>query len=248
MLADGRILIVGGVDPRGHVETHVEIIDLAQRGLGQVELSILPRAGHTATLLTDGRVLIAGGRDDAGAALDSAQIWNVDDGSVTELPLLSTRAGHRAVLQGDGTVLLTGGGADAELYVPGAEVIVPAGGESPSSPVILAGSLPEDRATDVPTNTRIALRFSGTLAPGSVGSHSLRLSAGGAEIPTSVSFAEGGRLVFLAPLEALDPGQTYVLVAHGLRATDASPLSTVSLSFTTTGAITGQCRRGRVPR
>ncbi|HEY0873209.1 MAG TPA: DUF6531 domain-containing protein, partial [Vicinamibacterales bacterium] len=235
VLPDGRVLILGGVGGRGRVERRAEIIDVAQGVISRSELSLSPRTGHTATLLTDGRVFIAGGRDDTAAALDTAQIVNPDSRDVVDLSLISPRAGHRAVLQADGTVLLTGGSSAPELYVPGADVIVPAGGEMPSTPVVLAGSVPGDGTRDVPADTRIALRFSGALSPGSVNSQSLQLSGRGITVPASLSFAENGRLLFLTPIGGLVAGETYVLVAHGLRAADGTPLSTVSLSFTTKG-------------
>jgi hypothetical protein len=134
LLADGRVLIVGG--------------DVGSGGEGRVSTAEIydPRAGFvptgnlrarvdsaTATLLRDGRVLIAGGSD---PAYPSAELYDPRTGvfSVTG-PMITPRALHTATLLGDGRVLMVGGWSPsakgrvmaAEVYDPDTESFVPAG-------------------------------------------------------------------------------------------------------------------------
>ncbi len=233
VLADGRVLVVGGRGDDGALELTVEVFDVDDRQFMVVSTSIPPRSDHTATLLTDGRVLFAGGRGQDGEPLETVLLWNPDDDSTKSVLLVGTKTGHQAILQPDGTVLLKASDGLAELFVPGPDVIVVAGADPLPSPVHLAGSAPEDGATGVDVHVRIALRFSGPLSALSIGEHALTLSGPQGVIPTAITVAEEARLVFLSPRAALTPGETYLLVAHGLRAHDETQVGPASLSFTT---------------
>src|SRR2546426_1995858 len=57
VLADGRVLIVGGDSATA------ELFDPTNRTFVAVSNMSRARRGHTATLLSDGRVLVAGGAD-----------------------------------------------------------------------------------------------------------------------------------------------------------------------------------------
>jgi hypothetical protein len=93
---------------------------------------MVPRIGHTATLLPDGKVLIAGGAE-YGWTLSIAELYDPSTGSFTATGNMTTaRSGHSAILLPDGKVLIAGGGcpglhgectlrgalASAELYDP----------------------------------------------------------------------------------------------------------------------------------
>jgi hypothetical protein len=71
LLADGGVLVVGGVDARGQLVSTVERLDLGTETFDLLApAGLTPRSGHSATLLSDGRVLLAGGSGRAGAVLD----------------------------------------------------------------------------------------------------------------------------------------------------------------------------------
>jgi hypothetical protein len=122
LLADGSILIVGGVgDATGTPRSDAELYNPITRTTTVFDLAVA-RRGHTATLLSDGRILVAGGmgRDPAGnpVALSSVELFAAGVGFVSERPLAAPRANHAAVSLCDGTVLVVGGSASAELYTP----------------------------------------------------------------------------------------------------------------------------------
>lgn len=127
LMADGRVLLVGGVGYDGPL-ADAEIFNPATLQFSEVFFEMrTSRFGHTATLLPDGRVLIVGGYEEGFLdTLDTAEIFDpetekfdwVDDN------MFVGRASHTATLLPDGTVLITGGtdGANgfksAEIFDP----------------------------------------------------------------------------------------------------------------------------------
>ena len=66
LLADGRVLVSGGIGDDGRAITAAEIFDPRRRSWAAAAANRLARFGHAAVLLADGRVLVVGGA----AALD----------------------------------------------------------------------------------------------------------------------------------------------------------------------------------
>jgi N-acetylneuraminic acid mutarotase len=129
LLADGRVLVVGGNGAGLIAATAAEIYDPATGQWRATETMHTLRVGHTATLLPDGRVLVAGGfdpTDESYTVLASAEIFepatNTWRGAA---PMLAPRLHHVAVLLPAGEVLAISGEnrdgllSSAELYDPG---------------------------------------------------------------------------------------------------------------------------------
>lgn len=127
-LPDGKVLVVGGGQPRPSLAT-AELFDPATaRWSLLVNHLKAARQFHTATLLRDGTLLVAGGYEHTNASptwisraelLDPASGKWIDAGN-----LHAPRYNHTATLLPDGQVVLAGGWgtngvlASVELYVP----------------------------------------------------------------------------------------------------------------------------------
>src|SRR6185295_16288924 len=105
LLADGRVLIVGGRDAAGALNT-TEIFDPTTGAFASGPAMSVARAGHSATLFADGRIFIAGGDADG-----SAEIFDPSTGtfSAAGANMDVARSMHSAALLADGRVLLVGG-------------------------------------------------------------------------------------------------------------------------------------------
>jgi hypothetical protein len=144
LLADGRVLLVGGTDPLSTPLASAEIFDPVTETVTPAAAMPGPRVAHTATLLADGRVFVAGGANgfnladplsSIGNILASSLVYNPSTNSWSSGPNLpDPRVGHAASRLTDGRVLLTGGlivqnilfigpvpsiTADARYYNPG---------------------------------------------------------------------------------------------------------------------------------
>ena len=110
LLADGRVLLVGGYPGEGRAPTSAaEVYDPAADVFTRVGGLPSGRADHSATLLPDGRVLVAGGFDTTGRALGSTAYFDpATERFTTGPPLPQARAAHVAVLAGSAVVLLGG--------------------------------------------------------------------------------------------------------------------------------------------
>jgi hypothetical protein len=123
LLADGRVLIVGGYD-----EVSAEVFDPATERFTVTGSMREPRRMHSATLLPDGKVLVAGG----GPLV--AEIYDPATGTFSETGSLSTRQmGHTATLLASGKVMIAGGlvlgGEAGKVTAAPAELYDPASGE-----------------------------------------------------------------------------------------------------------------------
>jgi hypothetical protein len=121
VLADGSVLIVGGIGADGRVVGHIRpgrhpalLVERFRPTTLTTEVvadaGVASRARHTTTVLTDGRVLLVGGVDDAGQTLASAEVWNSGPRQIeAAVTLAQPRREHTAHLLGDGTVVIDGG-------------------------------------------------------------------------------------------------------------------------------------------
>ena len=115
-LEDGRTLIAGGQNASGEATASVVIYDPATHAVSGAGELLLPRVGHTATLLADGRVLVAGGTADGLVSTDIELFDPAAGSSVLAAAMGEPRMGHAAARLSDGRVLLAGGlGAGGEV-------------------------------------------------------------------------------------------------------------------------------------
>jgi len=75
LMADGRILIVGGKDGNGNALETAEVLN-PDGTIAPVPSMLTPRYGHSAILLHDGNVLVAGGHTSGGGVVNSAELFD----------------------------------------------------------------------------------------------------------------------------------------------------------------------------
>jgi uncharacterized repeat protein (TIGR01451 family) len=112
LLADGRVLVIGGADVSSSALGTSEIYRLAGDAWSAAENMITARRSHSATRLDDGRVLVFGGFDASGTPLNSTEIYEEGVGFTALSPSgtpPAARGGHGAVLLPDGRVLVVFG-------------------------------------------------------------------------------------------------------------------------------------------
>jgi hypothetical protein len=137
LLADGRVLVAGGIDGYSkhpgfgppHLDS-AEVYDPSAKTFAVTGRMTQGRCGHTATPLRDGRVLVVGG-----GASPVAEVYDPRQGVFRQVGSLdSYRAYHQATVLANGLVLITGGDdgkggahASAELYDPATSTFRPTG-------------------------------------------------------------------------------------------------------------------------
>lgn len=108
LLADGRVLIVGGTN----AQRVAEIYDPVSGKFSLTDSLSTPHSYHTATLLPNGTVLIAAGQDQVAGPQTHpvAELYDPQSGtfSMTD-SLTEDRSGHTATLLSNGQVLIVGG-------------------------------------------------------------------------------------------------------------------------------------------
>jgi N-acetylneuraminic acid mutarotase len=142
LLADGKVLVVGGENATYLVEASAEIYDpVANTWAAPRAQPLAARSQHTATLLANGKVLVAGGFDIVAGVLTplaSAELYDpvlvttttVDGNGIATVtvtgqdftataPLAFARDGHSATRLADGRVVVAGGATtQTEIYDP----------------------------------------------------------------------------------------------------------------------------------
>ncbi|GAC1505168.1 MAG: hypothetical protein NVS1B3_03000 [Candidatus Dormibacteraceae bacterium] len=136
VLADGRVLIVGGQGTGEVALATAELYDPAVGRFVRTGSLAQPRQEATASLLADGQVLLAGGSN-GNSSLGSAEIFDPNRGTWRSTgPMSQARRLQAASRLSNGWVLVTGGESlqggsrsslkTAELYDPGRRRWVPA--------------------------------------------------------------------------------------------------------------------------
>ena len=126
-LADGRVLVIGGVIETGDAVASAELYDPLTGSFVATGSMTARRQRPTATLLENGRVLVTGGGTKS-TTIASAELYDPAAGTFTATGSLATaRIDATATLLADGRVLVVGGNdggvgmlASAELYDPAA--------------------------------------------------------------------------------------------------------------------------------
>jgi hypothetical protein len=110
LLADGEVLIVGGMERNGRFLASAELFDPTRARFSPAGGMAVARVGHAAVRLPSGDVLVAGGWTPDGPT-DAAELYDPRTRRFALLPARMTarRARPGAALLADGTVLITGG-------------------------------------------------------------------------------------------------------------------------------------------
>ena len=108
LLKDGRVLVMGGADARGHTLASAEIYNPRTNTWQGAGTMSTPRVNSAATLLPNGEVLVSGGIDVP--YLSSAELYDPARNRWSLVaPMHDERARHSAILLQDGRVLVVGG-------------------------------------------------------------------------------------------------------------------------------------------
>jgi hypothetical protein len=139
LLADGKVLISGGDNVTGNLDS-AELYDPATRQFTPVGSLLTPRSDHVATLLNNGQVLMTGGITNGPSETQTVAKAELYDPLKRAFAptggLLTARAKHSAALLPDGKVIVIGGTdarlslgkrASAELYDPAKGVFTQTG-------------------------------------------------------------------------------------------------------------------------
>jgi len=138
LLADGDVLIAGGVNTSGYLAS-AELYDPRTGRFTETGSMPTPTSDQGATLLKDGRVLLAGGYTSTLAALASAELYDPKTGTFGAAGSMSiARALGTTTMLADGRVLVAGGSptdgpgaytalASAEIFDPQTDRFTPTG-------------------------------------------------------------------------------------------------------------------------
>lgn len=238
MLPDGRVLVWGGHDARGNTQRDGVWFDPDLRTVEPaVKLPMMPRNGHTATVLTDGRVLFAGGVGEQ----RGYELWSPKTGAWTKVDGTALAPEHRAVLRADGQVHLFNGGGAANVtradlvFDPSVDTVTPRSNSQAASANTegLAGSLPEQGSANTAVDATLSLRFSDLVRLDDLNSANVSLFGPGGITPVRVTSAENGRLAFVHPSRQLFPDAPYTLMVKGVSTQKGKVLPLITVDFRT---------------
>jgi Galactose oxidase, central domain len=252
LLANGRVLIVGGGDNHASATNLAEIYDPATDAFTSAGSGLMPieRANHTATLLKDGRVLIAGGVNRMGTALDSAILFDPQSGKfISTGNMAEPRYAAAATLLPDGRVLISGGAATpavyarpnqekqeeqsldtAELYDPASGRFSPAGKvervyDVTSNKIMMRASMTTSRRE----HTATLLKDGRVLITGGIGEQNKPIASAELYDPATNTFKAIGDMTVARTFQSATPLRDgRVLIAGGTDASDQA-LATAEL-------------------
>lgn len=136
VLADGRVLIVGGA---GATQTagaqfadclaDAELYDEDVGAFSSAGSMSVPRVFHAATMLPSGEVLVVGGANETGFSFSSSEIYDPEDHSWRESESLTSddRFRHAMVTLRSGNVLVAAGKKANVAFLDSAEILDDAG-------------------------------------------------------------------------------------------------------------------------
>jgi len=171
LLADGQILIAGGVDAQLQATNSAMLYDPHTDTFTATGSMHLPRVQHTATLLPDGKVLIAGGMLQAGGTITqasftaTAEIYDPSSGSFTATGSMAQEgAGIAAQLLPNGTVLMIGGYTFNTFSTTASEIYDPASGTFRPGPDVTDPQLGRARVNLLPSGAVLVSGLYSSLA------------------------------------------------------------------------------------
>lgn len=114
LLADGRVLVVGGYGANERVGNGiVEIYDPGTGGWTTTSSLTYSRVKHSATLLSNHKILVTGGSANLQAPRATSELYDPANGTWSTVGELKyARYCHTATLLNDGTVIVAGGKTD----------------------------------------------------------------------------------------------------------------------------------------
>ena len=132
-LADGRVLVAGGIGPDGFMQGSAELYDPAAGTWTLAGSMTRPRIGHTATTLRDGRVLVVEGDGapnmESLGLLGTAELYDPVTGRWSPTGNVNTpRVAFTATLLDTGKVLIAGGVDNSDNALTSAELYDPESG------------------------------------------------------------------------------------------------------------------------
>jgi hypothetical protein len=213
VLADGRVLVVGGWDASSAVAS-AEIYDPATRTFTPTGSMSTARRDAAAVLLADGRVLVIGGYATGWVPLSSAEVFDPKIGAFARTGNMKAPRGYPAAsILGDGRVLVLGGYDAATVAVASAELYDPRTGAFTRT-----GSMSAARVTKA-----TLLADGRVLVAGGLGAEGVDIATAELYDPDSGTFAPTGSMSIPRAWQSvtrLSDGR--VLVAGGSNASGAT--------------------------
>ncbi len=226
LLANGTVLVTGGLDQNSHALDTTEIYDPATDRWSPGAKMHFARQAQAAALLDTGEVLIAGGCGGNRLPLASAELYNPQTNKFTLVgSMRSARAALTLTLLANGQVLVAGGATNtsAELYNPASRRFVATG----AMVEVLSG--PTATLLNAGANSGQVLITSG----GSINAELYNPSAGSFSLIGPMNIARSGDTATLLP-------NGNVMVTGGLvgSVTATTPSTEIYPAGTATGVAT----------